>query len=137
VNISRVDIEGAKAAYYGFLTVGDRAVADPTQDWREEFAKYAVDPALSAALSDVDDMASSGIRAVGHSSFSAATTTVSLRQVELRVCNDVSGVDYQSISSGSSVKSGPDRLLQDVVVSRGKESRWFVSRVIPHFEAKC
>jgi len=137
VDTTGVDIEGAKAAYFGFLSVGDRAVADPTREWREEFAKYAVEPVLSAALSDINDLAEGGITAVGHSTFTALATVATTDKVMLRVCNDVSGVDYRSAESGASVKSGPNHLLQDVTVEHSASGQWAVSDVNPQFEAKC
>lgn len=138
VDTSGVDIEGAKAAYYGFLSVGDRAVADPTQDWREEFAKYAVEPVLSAVVAEIQELASMEVRSVGHSIFLASATSIEPNKVQLRVCNDVSGVDRVNVSDGASVGAASgDRHPQDVSVTRSGNSHWFVSNVIPHFDATC
>ena len=50
VNTQGVDIAGAKAAYYGWLDFGDRALQDPGRDWSAEAAKWATEPHLSAIL---------------------------------------------------------------------------------------
>jgi hypothetical protein len=137
VNISGVDIDGAKAAYYGFLAVGDRAVADPTQDWRPEFAKYAIDPVLSSVVSEIAELADMGVRSIGHSAFYALATEVSTDKVKLRVCNDVSGVDRVDVNGASVGAASGDRHPQDVTVSRGTDRHWHVSFVVPHLDATC
>jgi hypothetical protein len=132
-----VDIEGAKAAYYGFLSVGDRAVADPAQDWRSEFAKYAIEPVLSAVVAEVEGMASRDVRSVGHSAFYASATSAKPDQVELQVCNDVSGVDRVD-SNGSSVGSGSgNRHPQGVTVIRQVDRHWYINKIVPHSDITC
>lgn len=138
VNTAGVDIEGAKKAYYGLFGVVDRAVRQPSNDWSQELAKYAVEPALSAAVNEVRNMAKRGIRAVGHSTYIATATEAKPDHVALRVCNDVTGVDLVTESGGISVGAGgTNRHPQDVMVIRSADGRWFVNEVHGHGDLSC
>ncbi len=130
VDTTGIDIEGAKAAYYGFVDVADRAVHDPTQNWEPEIRRFAIDPAAADALSEISDMVATHSRFTGHASFSATAKKASRSEIALWICVDNRGQDVIDVATGKSVKAGlGGRHPQEAVMSLAADGHWFLRNV--------
>ncbi|MBN9611484.1 MAG: hypothetical protein J0I11_19485 [Actinobacteria bacterium] len=130
VDTTGIDIEGAKAAYYSFVNLSDQIVHDPTQQWESEIRKYAVEPAVTDALDEINNMRKQNVRSIGHTKYSATLISVGLNEVNLRICTDSSGLDTVNRSTGQSVKADQHgNHPQSASMVRNDSGTWFLREI--------
>jgi hypothetical protein len=137
VDTTGIDVAAAKATYFSLVTLADRAVKDPSRDWSHDYYAYAIDPAASDLLHELEVIRDSGVRFVGHSSYTATLMNAAQDQIDLRVCVDNRGQDIQD-SQGNSVKSGRGGSHpQNASLIRKPDGRWFVSEITGFPNKSC
>jgi hypothetical protein len=136
-------MHAAVAAYKGLTQISDSAFSSPHKDWSLEVKRFAAAPVATKVLDEISDLASTGLRSVGHISVSAVVTSVRPTRIDLRGCIDTSGMDIID-ASGHSVKaaSGPGaywRYIQTVslIPDPGSAEGWVVSDFVTDNGEPC
>lgn len=139
--------EAATAAFNKFLTVTDQASEAPTvQDWAAAIRRVAADPAATASIQSVRDLAASGVRQSGTSQVALTIQSVQMNNpsgptVSLSGCFDSASAHLVQDATGQVVPSGtPSHYVWAITVTQFSNepgTPWLVRTLDPHVDESC
>lgn len=140
VDVTGIDIEGAKAAYLGFARISDEAFASAVGDWSDAFAEFAVKDIVDAEISSLAQTRASGMLIAGHPIIAIQIMSAAPGKVNLEGCVDTTGLDL--VSADHTVMRGGDgpgnywRHKMNAIIAQ-VDGRWLLEDISNDMDQSC